>query len=109
MQLPTTAAPTQVARGETAVYSFHLTTTRTYPGCNLRLPISLEAHTDMVGITLSADSGGIFTGSYTFNVRVTDSDNAPIRSGAMAVRIKDSREEIITESTARIGVEASVI
>ena len=108
MQLRTTTAPTQVARGETAVYSFHLTT-RTYPGCDLRLPISIEAHTDMVGITLSADSGGIFTGSYTFNVRVTVSDDAPIRSGAMAVRIKDSREEIIIESTARIGVGVSVI
>ena len=108
MQLRTTTAPTQVARGETAVYSFHLTT-RTYPGCDLRLPISIEAHTDMVGITLSADSGGIFTGSYTFNVRVTVNGDAPIRSGTMAVRIKDSRGKIIIESTARIGVGVSTI
>ena len=42
-------------------------------------------------------------------MRVTVSDDAPIRSGVMAIRIKDSREEIITESTARIGVEVSVI
>ena len=63
----------------------------------------------MVGITLSADSGDIFTGSYTFNVRVTVSEDAPIRSGAMAIRIKDSRGKIIIESTARIGVGVSTI
>ena len=62
----------------------------------------------MVGVTLSSVTGGIFTGSYTFNVSVTVSHNAPIKSGAMTIRIKDSRENNMLESTARIGVGVSV-
>ena len=57
LQICTKTAPTQIARGSTAVYTFLLTTARTYPGCLLRLPISIEAQTDMTGVTLSADSG----------------------------------------------------
>lgn len=108
LQLRPTTAPTQIDRGETAVYSFHLTTTKTYPGCNLRLPISIEVHTDMVGVTLSSVTGGVFTGSYTFNVRVTVSRDAPIGSGLMVVRVSNSQDKILLESTARIGVGVSI-
>ena len=108
LQLRPTTAPTPINRGETAVYSFHLTTTKTYPGCNLRLPISIEAHTDMVGVTLSSVTGGIFPGSYTFNVRVTVSYGAPIGNGLMVVRVSNSQDKILLESTARIGVRVSI-
>ena len=109
LQLRTTAAPTQIARGETGIYSFHLNTTKTYPGCNLRLPISIEAQTDMVGVTLLANVGGTFSGSYTFTVRVTANQDAPIRSGVMVLYIKDSKQNIILQSTSRIGVGVSVV
>ena len=109
LQLRTTAAPTQIARGETGIYSFHLNTTKTYPGCNLRLPISTEAQTDMVGVTLLANVGGTFSGSYTFSVRVTVSQDAPIRSGVVVLRIKDSKQKIILQSTAKIKVGVSVV
>ena len=108
LQLRPTTAPTQIDRGETAVYSFHLTTTKTYPGCNLRLPISIKAHTDMVGVTLSSVTGGIFSGSYTFNVRVTVSHDAPIGNGLMVLRVSNSQDKILLESTARIGVGVSI-
>ena len=108
LQIRTTTAPDQITRGSTAVYSFQLTTTKTYPGCHLRLPISIEAQTHMKGVTLSADSGGTFTGSYTFSVRVTVSSDAPVRSGAMTLRVYDSKRKIIVQSTPRIGVEVSV-
>lgn len=111
LQLRTTAAPTQIGRGETGVYSFHLTTTRTYSSCNLRLPISIEAQTLMEGVTLSTYTGGeiTFSGSYTFSVRVTVSRDAPIRSGVMVLRIKDSKQKIILQSASRIGVGVSVV
>lgn len=108
LQLRPTTVPTQIDRGETAVYSFHLTTTKTYPGCNLRLPISIKAHTDMVGVTLSSVTGGIFSGSYTFNVRVTVSHDAPIGNGLMVLRVSNSQDKILLESTARIGVGVSI-
>ena len=108
LQLRPTTVPTQIDRGEMAVYSFHLTTTKTYPGCNLRLPISIKAHTDMVGVTLSSVTGGIFSGSYTFNVRVTVSHDAPIGNGLMVLRVSNSQDKILLESTARIGVGVSI-
>ena len=108
LQLRPTTAATRINKGETPVSSFHLTTTKTYPGCNLRLPISIEAHTDMVGVTLSFVTWGIFTGSYTFNVRVTVSHDAPIGNGLMVVRVSNSQDKIILESTARIGVGVSI-
>ena len=108
LQIRTETAPTQIARGSTAVYSFQLTATKTYPGCVLHLPISIEAQTDMTGITLSADSRGTFTGSYTFRVRVIVSRDAPVRSGAMTLRVYDSKKKIIVQLTARIRVEVRV-
>lgn len=62
----------------------------------------------MVGITLSYVTGGIFTGSYTFNVSVTVSHDAPIGNGLMVLHVSNSQEKIILESTARIGVEVSI-
>ena len=62
----------------------------------------------MVGVTLSSVTGGIFSGSYTFNVWVTVSHDAPIGNGLMVLRVSNSQDKIVLESTARIGVGVSI-
>ena len=107
LRIHTRSAPTDITRGTDAIYCFQLFTTQTYSGCHLHLPISTEVQTDMKGVTLFTNEGGTFNGSYIFDVRVKVSRDAPIKSGAMVLRIYDSRRKIVLQSTATIEVEVS--